>query len=115
MTACDPGDDKAPKHLALKAPSPWVERFAERVPMAGLVLDLACGGGRHTRLFLDLGHRVLAVDRDLSGIADLAGRRGLESAYALASTTPPRRSRALGSRPRTPATAASRAARSRLT
>jgi SAM-dependent methyltransferase len=29
------------------------------------VLDLACGGGRHTRLLLEAGHRVLAVDRDV--------------------------------------------------
>jgi SAM-dependent methyltransferase len=33
------------------------------------VLDLACGGGRHARLLLALGHRVTAVDSDLSGLA----------------------------------------------
>lgn len=51
-------------------PSPWVARFAPRVP-AGVVLDVACGSGRHTRLFLERGHRVVAVDRDVSGVADL--------------------------------------------
>ncbi len=60
------------------APSPWVERFAGLVPAAGGILDLACGGGRHTRYFLARGHAVLAVDRDLAGIADLAGTPGLE-------------------------------------
>jgi SAM-dependent methyltransferase len=40
------------------------------------VLDLACGRGRHTRLFLARGHPVTAIDRDLSGIADLAGAPG---------------------------------------
>jgi SAM-dependent methyltransferase len=56
-----------------------VLRFAGRVPEAGPVLDLACGGGRHTRLFLARGHPVTAIDRDLSGIADLAGAPGLET------------------------------------
>lgn len=60
------------------APSAWVKRFAGLVPAGGAVLDLACGSGRHTRLFLAAGHSVLAVDRDLSGIADLADAPGLE-------------------------------------
>lgn len=38
------------------------------------MLDLACGGGRHGRLFLQRGHRVTFVDRDLSGVADLRGQ-----------------------------------------
>lgn len=42
------------------------------------MLDLACGGGRHTRLFLELGHRVVAVDRDVSGLHDLAAHPALE-------------------------------------
>lgn len=59
-------------------PSDWVARFAGRVPAGGTVLDLACGGGRHSRLFLERGYRVLASDRDLSGLADLRGRADLE-------------------------------------
>lgn len=51
--------------------SPWVARFADLVPPGGRVLDVACGGGRHTRLFLDRGHPVTAVDRDTTGVADL--------------------------------------------
>ncbi len=54
-------------------PSPWVLRFASLVPAEGAVLDVACGTGRHTRLFLERGHRVVAVDRDLAGVADLRG------------------------------------------
>ncbi len=42
------------------------------------MLDLAAGGGRHTRLLLELGYRVLAVDRDIAALADLAGKPGLE-------------------------------------
>jgi SAM-dependent methyltransferase len=49
------------------------------VPAGGPVLDLACGAGRHVRLFLERGHPVTAVDRDLSGIADTIGRPGLET------------------------------------
>lgn len=37
------------------------------------MLDLAAGSGRHTRLLLDMGFRVTAVDRDLSGMRELAG------------------------------------------
>lgn len=35
------------------------------------MLDLACGAGRHTRLFTGRGNRVMAVDEDLRGIDDL--------------------------------------------
>ena len=58
-------------HARLDA-SPWVGRFAAAVP-AGEVLDLACGGGRHARLFASLGHPVLAVDRDPQALALAAG------------------------------------------
>jgi SAM-dependent methyltransferase len=50
-------------HAAVDSPSPWVRRFAPLVT-PGEVLDLACGGGRHARLFAGLGHPVLALDRD---------------------------------------------------
>lgn len=60
------------------APSPWVERFAPLVTSGGRVLDLACGGGRHGRLFLGRGHPVTLVDRDLSGVADLRSHERAE-------------------------------------
>ncbi|MGH9008854.1 MAG: class I SAM-dependent methyltransferase [Acidimicrobiia bacterium] len=53
-------------------PSEWVARFADLVPAGGRVLDVACGGGRHTRFFLGRGHPVTVVDRDTSGVADLS-------------------------------------------
>jgi SAM-dependent methyltransferase len=37
------------------------------------VLDLAAGSGRHTRLLLDSGFAVCAVDRDISALLPLAG------------------------------------------
>lgn len=57
-------------------PSPWVQRFAPRIP-EGEVLDLACGGGRHARLLAQLGHHVEAVDRDAAALARLAGVPGV--------------------------------------
>ena len=60
-----------PSHGSIGAPSSWVARFAPLVP-AGEVLDLACGTGRHARLFASLSHRVLAVDRDGAALAQLA-------------------------------------------
>ena len=60
-------------------PSAWIQRFASLIPtaQAGGVLDVACGIGRHTRLFLDAGHNVVAVDRDTSGIKDLTSDSNL--------------------------------------
>jgi SAM-dependent methyltransferase len=62
------------------APSPWVVRWAPRLTRGGRVLDLACGGGRHARYLLSLGHDVTAVDREPQDIpgarfvrADLEG------------------------------------------
>ncbi len=69
-------------HPGPAEPSAWVLRFAGRVPPGGAVLDVACGAGRHTRLFLARGHPVTAVDIDLSGLADIAGEPGLEALEA---------------------------------
>src|SRR5262245_65968519 len=55
------------------AVSPWVARFAGRIPAGGAVLDLAAGAGRHTRFLVARGHPVLAADRDVTGLADLGG------------------------------------------
>ena len=51
--------------------SSWIQRFAGLVPPGGRVLDVACGGGRHARFFLQRGHPVTLVDRDTSGVKDL--------------------------------------------
>jgi SAM-dependent methyltransferase len=48
-------------------------RFLPLIQPGGRVLDLAAGGGRHTRLLLSRGHRVRAVDRDVAALAPLAG------------------------------------------
>jgi SAM-dependent methyltransferase len=58
--------------------SPWVTRFGVELAPGGAVLDVACGGGRHTRWFADRGHAVTAVDRDLGGVADLTADPRIE-------------------------------------
>lgn len=69
---------------ATASPSPWVAKASRHLAPPGVgdgnlrVLDLACGGGRHVRMLLEQGHRVLAVDRDIGGLKDLAGHRHLE-------------------------------------
>jgi SAM-dependent methyltransferase len=55
-------------------PSAWVLRHAGLIPAGRPVLDLACGNGRHSLVFLAAGHPVTAVDRDVSGVAGLADR-----------------------------------------
>lgn len=64
-------------HPALSPASPWVMRFAPLVE-AGPVLDLACGGGRHGRLFLDRGLGVCFVDRTVEAVNDLRDHPGAE-------------------------------------
>ena len=43
------------------------------IKRGGRALDLAAGSGRHTRLLLDSGFAVCAVDRDVSALLPLAG------------------------------------------
>jgi SAM-dependent methyltransferase len=57
------------------APSDWVRRFAPLIRAGGHVLDLAAGAGRHTRLLLDMGLSVTAVDRNVEALRPLAGAR----------------------------------------
>jgi len=64
-------------------PSPFFVAWQERVRASaggGLVLDLACGGGRHTLAAAALGVRSAGIDRDaakLRALADEARTRGL--------------------------------------
>jgi SAM-dependent methyltransferase len=60
-----------------ESPSPWVARFAAGVPPGSRVLDLACGRGRHARLFAEQGCLVDAVDIDAEAGAALQDVRGV--------------------------------------
>lgn len=64
-------------HLDIERPSRWVERFAALIAPGAAVLDVACGGGRHSRFLAARGARVTAVDRDPEAIARLAGAEGI--------------------------------------
>ena len=60
-------------------PSPWIERFAPLVTAGGTVLDVACGSGRHSELFLSRGYHVVAVDRDVSRLHPSSGLEIIEA------------------------------------
>lgn len=55
----------------------WVARFLGGVRTGGRILDVAAGGGRHMRLALQAGYEVTGIDRDISGLSDLAGQNGV--------------------------------------
>ena len=57
----------------LETPSDWVVRWADRIPAAGRVLDVASGSGRHARWLAARGHDVDAVDRDAEALSALGG------------------------------------------
>lgn len=59
-------------HAADLPPSAFILEHADLLGSGGVVLDLACGGGRHGRWFLERGHEVIFVDRDISPMLDLA-------------------------------------------
>lgn len=69
-------NDKSP----MIPPSPWVVAHSHHLPVAGTVLDLACGGGRHARWLAGRNYRVFAVDRDAEALAALAGIPGVDTA-----------------------------------
>jgi|SRR5579863_7343040 len=79
-------------------PSLWVRRFVPLIRPGGRVLDLAAGGGRHTRFFLDMGFAVTAVDRDIERLRPLAGDNCDIRAVDLETGTPENAFASLGSR-----------------
>jgi len=64
-------------HQGPDSPSDWVAAHAGLIRPGGMVLDLAAGGGRHARLLAGRGYRVVAVDRDISALKDIAGVEAL--------------------------------------
>ena len=49
-------------------PSSWITTWAGLIAPEATVLDVAAGKGRHKRFFTDRGHRVTAIDRDVSAL-----------------------------------------------
>jgi len=70
------------QHHDLELPSAWVCRFAPLIRVGGLVLDVACGAGRHARYLAGLGYRVEAVDRDAEALRGLASVPGVTARAA---------------------------------
>lgn len=63
-------------------PSGWVTRFMSGCSPDKPVADIACGSGRHTRLALDAGLTVIAIDRDTSMLTDLKDHPALTTIQA---------------------------------
>lgn len=53
-------------------PSTWVQRWSHLVPKRGVVLDVACGHGRHARWFYERNHPLALVDRSQDAINFIA-------------------------------------------
>lgn len=53
------------------AASEWVMRWAPQWRPGMRALDLACGSGRHSRLLLELGLQLTAVDRDAAALLQI--------------------------------------------
>ena len=59
-------------------PESWVVRFAPLIAKNGHVLDIACGGGRHSNYLLAQNHTVTAIDQNTDTAAErLAGYENL--------------------------------------
>ncbi|WP_251374465.1 bifunctional 2-polyprenyl-6-hydroxyphenol methylase/3-demethylubiquinol 3-O-methyltransferase UbiG [Polynucleobacter sp. MWH-Aus1W21] len=58
-------------HDVIANASVWVRRFSPLIPKGGVVLDLACGSGRHSEWLANTGHQVLAIDQDISAVQAL--------------------------------------------
>lgn len=52
--------------------SDWVRRWTHLLAPRTVVLDIACGRGRHMRWFAERGHPVVGVDHDQAALQDLA-------------------------------------------
>jgi len=57
-----------------EAPSAWVQRWSHLVPKRGVVLDVACGHGRHARWFYERNHPLALVDRSQDAIDFIASQ-----------------------------------------
>jgi len=53
----------------MEQPSAWVQRWSHLVREGGVVLDVACGHGRHARWFFQRNHPLVVVDRSQEAIA----------------------------------------------
>lgn len=66
-------------HFPVQDASPWVTRFADLLTPGAVVLDLACGTGRHARWLAGRGCSVVAADRDAAALAALSEVPGVQT------------------------------------
>lgn len=52
-------------------PAAWLVDNLDVIPRGGIVLDVACGSGRHALFLAERGWRVHAVDRDVAALGEL--------------------------------------------
>ncbi len=72
------------------APSSWILKFAPLIKNQGLVLDLACGSGRHAKWLAQQGYQVNAIDRDPTALAQMEGIGNIHAQLMdLEAATPP--------------------------
>jgi SAM-dependent methyltransferase len=64
-------------------PSAWVKRWSHLVAPGGIVLDVACGHGRHARWFHELNHPLAVVDRAQAAIDSIAAAIPADACEAL--------------------------------
>jgi SAM-dependent methyltransferase len=58
----------------MEPPSAWVQRWSHLVPERGVVLDVACGRGRHAHWFHERNHPLALVDREQAAIEFIANQ-----------------------------------------
>ena len=58
-------------HTSSSPASNWIQRWSHLVPAGGMVLDIACGQGRHVHWFTERGHPCLGIDRSAQALAAL--------------------------------------------
>ncbi len=54
-----------------REPSAWIMRFAAEIPRDGIILDLACGAGRHLAALLERDQGLLGIDKDIAPTGEL--------------------------------------------
>ncbi|MCK9397800.1 MAG: class I SAM-dependent methyltransferase [Methylobacter sp.] len=62
----------------VEQPSPWMVKYAPLIGREGLVLDLACGNGRHALWLARQGYQVDAIDRDAQALSSIVGTANIK-------------------------------------
>ncbi len=58
--------------------SPWVREHYKYIKEGGLVLDLACGNGRHGKFLMENGFKVVFLDLDISRLTGISNKAAIQ-------------------------------------